>query len=65
MNNSYVARKLKLIFFPFRHQQWERSGHADGRPRAPKEDVNAPDLYIPAMAFATYVLLFGYTLPVP
>ncbi len=25
----------------------------------PKQDVNAPDLYIPLMSFVTYVLLFG------
>ena len=25
--------------------------------QAPREDVNAPDLYIPLMAFTTYILL--------
>jgi hypothetical protein len=28
----------------------------------PKFDVNAPDLYIPTMAYVTYVLLVGYIL---
>jgi hypothetical protein len=27
---------------------------------APRHDVNAPDLYLPVMAFVTYVLLVGY-----
>ena len=31
-------------------------------PVQPKYDVNAPDLYIPTMAYATYVLLVGYIL---
>jgi len=29
--------------------------------RIPREDLNAPDLYIPLMAFITYVLVMGYT----
>ena len=28
----------------------------------PKYDTNAPDLYIPAMGYLTYVLLVGYVL---
>ena len=28
----------------------------------PRSDVNAPDLYIPLMAFITYVLAVGYSL---
>jgi hypothetical protein len=30
--------------------------------RPPREDINAPDLYIPVMAFVTYVLTFGILL---
>lgn len=26
----------------------------------PREDINAPDLYIPAMAFVSYILLVGF-----
>lgn len=32
--------------------------------RTPREDVNAPDLYIPCMALVTYVLLYGLQLGV-
>lgn len=31
-------------------------------PVAPRFDVNAPDLYIPAMGFITYVLVAGLAL---
>jgi hypothetical protein len=31
-----------------------------GVPRPPSEDVNAPDLYIPTMAFFTYIILMSY-----
>ena len=30
----------------------------------PRNDVNAPDLYIPLMAFVTYVLLMGYMIAI-
>ena len=31
-------------------------------PVAPRDDVNSPDLYIPSMAFVTYVLVCGFLL---
>lgn len=31
-------------------------------PVAPRDDVNSPDLYIPSMAFLTYVLVCGFLL---
>ena len=58
----FLGLGRQVIALPISHKSWERSGHTDGTPRPPKEDVNAPDLYLPLMAFATYVLLFGYTL---
>lgn len=30
--------------------------------KAPGDDINAPDLYIPMMAFGTYVLLAAFFL---
>lgn len=36
---------------------------ADGTsPVPPKLDVNAPDMYIPVMAFVTYILIVGVSL---
>ena len=29
---------------------------------APRDDLNSPDLYIPTMAFVTYILVSGYLL---
>lgn len=37
---------------------------AGGGLLSPREDENAPDLYIPAMAFVTYVLVAGFTMGV-
>mmetsp|Transcript_20482 Transcript_20482/g.30652 ORF Transcript_20482/g.30652 Transcript_20482/m.30652 type:complete len:345 (+) Transcript_20482:86-1120(+) len=77
VDNYYVLKKLRVILFPFRHE-WSRrydapggigsggmgppSDHALFKP--PREDVNAPDLYIPTMAFITYIILFAYALGV-
>lgn len=35
---------------------------SENEPVAPRYDVNAPDLYIPAMAILTYVLISGFAL---
>lgn len=63
VSNSYVLRKIFLILFPWRHKPWTRtlqrsetSGAVDGYATA-REDINAPDMYIPVMAFTTYILL--------
>ncbi|XP_051632431.1 protein YIF1B, partial [Manacus candei] len=42
-------------------QDWQVRYQQDA-PVAPRFDVNAPDLYIPAMAFLTYILLAGLAL---
>ncbi|KAF9431122.1 hypothetical protein BGZ94_008897 [Podila epigama] len=63
VSNSYVINKLKLLVFPWRHKQWTRllrrsetTGEVTGF-LSPRDDINAPDLYIPVMAFVSYVLL--------
>lgn len=63
VSNSYVLRKIVLVLFPWRHKPWtrtlqrsENSGAIDGYATA-REDINAPDMYIPVMAFTTYILL--------
>ncbi|KAF9261078.1 YIF1-domain-containing protein [Marasmius fiardii PR-910] len=64
VSNSYVLRKLKLIVFPWNHGSWSRrahrteNGHTEWHP--PREDVNSPDLYIPLMAFVTYILVSAF-----
>jgi len=63
VNNSYVFNKIKLLLCPLLHRSWKRriisSGSGDEF-LAPRDDINAPDLYIPTMAFVTYVLLVAF-----
>uniref|UniRef100_A0A8D0L626 Protein YIF1 n=1 Tax=Sphenodon punctatus TaxID=8508 RepID=A0A8D0L626_SPHPU len=61
VDTKYVMKKLALLVFPYMHQNWEVRYHRDA-PLTPRQDVNAPDLYIPSMAFITYILLVGMTL---
>ncbi|WRT70708.1 uncharacterized protein IL334_007706 [Kwoniella shivajii] len=63
VTNSYVLNKLRLVLFPWRHKPWSRqvrrsteNGAMEGW-QAPRDDINAPDLYIPTMALVTYTLL--------
>ncbi|KAF9941647.1 hypothetical protein BGZ67_004478 [Mortierella alpina] len=65
VSNSYVVNKLRLLVFPWRHKLWTRSlkrsettGETIGY-LSPRDDLNAPDMYIPVMAFVSYVLLVG------
>ncbi|XP_002988500.2 protein YIF1B [Selaginella moellendorffii] len=66
LNEQYVKNKLKIILFPFLHKgHWTRiaeqvAGGITYKP--PRYDINAPDLYIPLMALATYVVLRCYAL---
>lgn len=65
VNNSYVYHKLKLLLFPINHKDWKRRilRQADKEVfLPPRDDINAPDLYIPLMAFVTYVLMIGFVL---
>ncbi|KAL1304838.1 hypothetical protein AAFC00_003764 [Neodothiora populina] len=63
VSNSYVVNKLCLVLFPWRHRPWSRqqqpmSSNGQGPYfLPPREDINSPDMYIPVMAFVTYVLL--------
>ncbi|MCJ1401643.1 hypothetical protein MMC11_004860 [Xylographa trunciseda] len=68
VTTSYVLRKLVLVLFPWRHKPWSRqqrpstTGSQDPSSYSyyflpPREDLNSPDMYIPVMAFVTYVLL--------
>ncbi|XP_073676157.1 protein YIF1A [Garra rufa] len=61
VDTKYVMKKLLLLMFPYTHQDWEVRYHRD-TPLTPRLDVNAPDLYIPTMAFITYILLAGMAL---
>ncbi|OWM71087.1 protein YIF1B-like [Punica granatum] len=66
VNDQYVRNKLKVVLFPFFHRgHWTRiSEPVGGRLsyKPPIFDINAPDLYIPFMAFGTYVVIAGFFL---
>ncbi|XP_022695137.1 protein YIF1B-A-like isoform X2 [Varroa jacobsoni] len=59
VDTSYVSQKLFLLLFPFIHKDWAPKYNQDV-PVPPRYDVNAPDLYIPTMAFVSYILLSAY-----
>ncbi|PKA60989.1 hypothetical protein AXF42_Ash019978 [Apostasia shenzhenica] len=65
VNDQYVRNKLKVVLFPFLHRgHWTRiSEPVGGRLsyKPPVYDINAPDLYIPLMAFGTYIILAGFS----
>merc|ERR1719245_678424 len=61
VDNTYVTKKLGLLMFPFVHSDWSiRYSHDE--PVQPRYELNAADLYIPSMAFVTYILVVGYML---
>jgi hypothetical protein len=62
VDTTYVAKKLLLILFPFINRDWSIKYSNATEPVPPKLDVNAPDMYIPVMAFVTYILIMGITL---
>ncbi|KAF7265373.1 yip1d-interacting factor 1 [Rhynchophorus ferrugineus] len=61
VDTKYVLKKLVLLFFPFTHSDWSVKYEQDG-PVQPRFEINAPDLYIPSMAYITYILIAGLVL---
>ncbi|KAI5021582.1 hypothetical protein ZWY2020_058312 [Hordeum vulgare] len=68
VNNQYVWNKLKVVLFPFLHRgHWTRTTELVGGRlsyKPPVQDISAPDMYIPLMAFTTYIVVAGYALGV-
>ena len=67
VSNLYVRTKLRLLLFP-KQRSWKRITEAEATGGAdmneennhlapPVFDHNAPDMYIPIMAFCTYILI--------
>jgi hypothetical protein len=61
VDTAYVGKKLGLLLFPYTHRDWSVH-HSQEDPVAPRYEINAPDLYIPIMAFVTYILVAGLVL---
>lgn len=62
VDTGYVTRKLFLLLFPFGHKDWSVKYESESQPVQPRYEINAPDLYIPVMAYVTYVLVAGLVL---
>uniref|UniRef100_A0AC34G2M3 Uncharacterized protein n=1 Tax=Panagrolaimus sp. ES5 TaxID=591445 RepID=A0AC34G2M3_9BILA len=60
VDTNYVGKKIGILLFPFVHREWACSFGGDNKPVPAKMDINAPDLYVPLMAFITYILLTGF-----
>lgn len=58
VDTGYVLKKLLLLFFPFAQKDWLPK-YTTNEQVAPRDDINVPDLYIPCMAFVTYILTAG------
>lgn len=59
VSNEYVLNKLRLVLWPWRHRVWSRSvrrsetsGLGEGW-KAPRDDINCPDLYIPGKTYSS------------
>lgn len=61
VDNIYVGKKLGLLVFPYAQNDWSVP-YDQAEPVAPRDAVNAPDLYIPLMGFVTYILVAGLML---
>ncbi|GAB6022068.1 Protein yif1b [Chamberlinius hualienensis] len=59
VDTTYVRRKLTLLLFPFTNTDWSMKYSQEQEPVAPRYETNAPDLYIPVMAFVTFLLVAG------
>ena len=71
VSSQMVMNKIKLVLVPFLNKKndWSRKNIDDTNSSMgassqtfalPRDDVNAPELYLPMMSFITYVLLCGY-----
>jgi len=59
VTTDYVLHKLMLLLFPFLNKEWGAYNNAGGEPT---RHLNSPDLYIPVMGFATYVVAVAVAL---
>lgn len=67
VDNKYVYQKIKLIFLPFLYKDNDNlDSHSQNEHEnsnsIPKSKINYPDLYIPLMAFITFLLVTGLDL---
>ncbi|EDQ90886.1 uncharacterized protein MONBRDRAFT_31741, partial [Monosiga brevicollis MX1] len=59
--SNQMAGYVNVGQLSYYFKDWDRVGK-EGKYATAREDVNAPDLYIPSMAFVTYMLVLGLVL---
>lgn len=59
VTTDYVLHKLVLLLFPFLNKEWGAYNSAGSEPT---RHLNSPDLYIPVMGFASYVVAIAIAL---
>jgi len=63
VTNTNVLKKLYILLNPWRRHPWSRQSAQRGGDSGevmylpPRDDLNAPDMYIPLMSLVTYILL--------
>lgn len=58
----FLVRRNFGFLYAKLFQDWAVKYDTSDSPIPPRLDVNAPDLYIPLMAFVTYILMSGFVL---
>lgn len=63
VDTPYVLLRLRRLLMPFLPaDSWARAAMHDGKALPPRQDPNAPDLYVPVMAFVTFLLVAGLSM---
>lgn len=69
VDNKYVSRKLKLLIFPFLYnenkiigEEIESDHNEDNQIGISRNSIAFPDLYVPLMAFITFLLVVAFSL---
>ncbi|OAF66422.1 hypothetical protein A3Q56_05808 [Intoshia linei] len=57
VDSAYVYKKCSIILFPYCHNNWTISPYRNSNADVFNHDINAPDLYIPALSFFLYIML--------
>jgi protein transport protein YIF1 len=62
VSNEYVLKKLKIILCPFLNKSWTTVTDVKNNNKVlPRDNVNAPDMYLPIMSLVTYILIWNFT----
>ena len=57
VDTKYVLQKLSIVLCPYMHRNWAPMYQSEQQV-PPREDINAPDLYIPGTYTYTYMYVY-------